>query len=311
MQNELLARIYHEAPDDIFELIMSKISNKYGRGRFNVFRLVSKRCKQLVESCTTSIANGDIHRPKQFPLNLFKRCNMIEEIVCMSQKLRSLEGCSLLPRLKVLLIEGSSVSSLVPLRTCHQLEVLQCEEGHQITDLSPLAACSAMFYLAIRFQSVTDISVVASMPLLEVFVCQKEEGRPSIKDLSPLSTCTRLISLSIDGNEELDDLSFLSACSALNFLSIRFCPLITSLAPLSSLKILQKLHCDGIDPETSLMPLISCTGLEELQCDQDAVDLEELCRRRPDLKIGLELHAEDDEDDEGEDEGEGEGDEFL
>jgi len=56
----LLRQIYHEAPDDVFELIVSHCCqlNEYGwgLGGLNAFRLANKRLKQVVDSCTTMIS---------------------------------------------------------------------------------------------------------------------------------------------------------------------------------------------------------------------------------------------------------------
>ena len=56
------------------------------------------------------------------------------------------------------------------------------------------------------------VSVVMSMPNLEEFACLKfdRERNPSIKDLSPLSSCPMLKRLYVWGNRELKDLSPLS-----------------------------------------------------------------------------------------------------
>jgi Leucine-rich repeat (LRR) protein len=154
-----------------------------------------------------------------------------------------------------------------------------------LSDLSPLASCSMMQYLLIRDSSITDISVVALMPLLEMFVCEKDPESSSIKDLSPLASCPRMRLLWLGGNEELKDLSPLSSCAALEDLDLINCRRISSLAPLSNLRNLKKLHCRGIDPRTSLFPLASCTGLEELMCMPDVVDLEEVRNRMPQVKV--------------------------
>ena len=66
----------------------------------------------------------------------------------------------------------------------------------------------------------------------------------------------------------------------------------------------------GVDSLTSLLPLTSCPGLKELQCDAEAVDLEELRNRMPQLKITLAEEEEEDyngNDDGDEDEEEEEG----
>ena len=237
---------------------MSKCSDKWG-GSLNVFRLVNKRCKQVVESCTTKLTNRQVQDgPDSLPVALDERCRRIDQIRCGSHNLRSLEGCP------------------------NGLKRLDIGFAPHLSDLSPLASCSMMECLEIGVSSVTDISVVSSMPLLEVFICGKEPGGSSMRDISPLSSCLRLKSLNLNGNSELKDLSPLSACTALEELEISFCPLITSLAPLSTLKTL---GCTGIDPQTSLLPLASCTGLKQLWCSPVDLELEELRRRMPKLDI--------------------------
>ena len=266
--DSFLRQVYHEAPDDVFELIVSKCSdidgNGSGRGGLNSFRLASKRLKQVVESCTTKLINRQREDgPDSLPIPIIQRCGRIEEIKCLSRNLRSLEGCP--DGLKKLFIGNAT----------------------HLSDLSPLASCSMMKSLIIMKSSITDITVVSSIPLLEIFVCWKAPGRPSIKDLSPLSSCPRLRILDLYGNRELKDLSPLSALSNLKALNFNICPLITSLTPLSTLSNLQELYCPVIDPQTSLLPLASCPGLKRLYCRANAVDLEELRRRSPGLVVSF------------------------
>jgi Leucine-rich repeat (LRR) protein len=237
--------------------------DEYGWGKFglNAFRLANKRCKRVVESCTTRLKNLHGLPPESMPIDIMQRCRRIEEISCRSPNLRSLEGCP------------------------NGLKKLYIRPAPNLSDLSPLASCSMMESLVIDDSSITDISVVASMPLLEVFLCMRHAARPSIKDLSPLSSCPRLKHLSLWGNRELKDLTPLSACTALEYLCIRSCPLITSLAPLSTLQKLKSLYCLRIGPQTSLLPLASCFGLEVLTCHNNVVDLDELKKRKPSMAI--------------------------
>jgi Leucine-rich repeat (LRR) protein len=260
-----LARVYHEAPDDVFELFLSMCSDMNedgGGGGLNALRLANKRCKRVVESCTTRLTNLlEEDGPESLPIHVIERCRMIEEIRCLSRNIKSLEGCP--DGLKRLIIGDSP----------------------HLSNLSPLASCSMMEILDIDDSSITDISAVASMPLLEEFACCKMvEGRPSIEDLSPLAACPRLKRLHVRGNM-IKDLSLISSLSALEDLGITDCPLITDLAPLSSLKNLKELRCRGINRETSLLPIVSCAGLRGLRCRPDAVDLMELKRRMPHLLI--------------------------
>ena len=223
-------------------------------GEGEVFRLANKRLKQVVESCTiclTSLREED--GPDSLPIPMIQRCRRIDDIRCLSHNLRSLEGCP----------DG--------------LKKLSIGEAPHLSDLSPLASCFKMESLVLTDSSVTDISVVSSMLLLNVFACYKgDQERPSIKDLSPLSSCPQLKVLFLTNNRDLEDLSPLSDLSYLEILDISFSPLITSLTPLSSLMGLKHLGCYAVDPETSLLSLSSCTGLERLDCNPDAIDLEEL-----------------------------------
>ena len=341
----LLRRVYHEAPDDVFEMILLKCSdlgNKYTNRRMAVMgsfcdlREANKRCKLVVEACTIRLsALENFDGPELLPIALDQRCRRIEGISCNSKKLKSVVGCP--NGLKSLLLLGF---------TPH------------LSDLSPLASCPMLKYLSISGSSVTDISVVSSLPLLETFDCIQEvdpyNGRPSISDLSPLSSCPGLKFTSFVGNSEVKDLSPLSACTALEVLKFSCCPRITSLAPLSALLNLEDvdcsncslianlvplasltnlrgldfagcpliaslsplsactaleyltvsrcplindlaplsrlinlkvLKCSGICRRTSLLPLETCTKLKSLICHKKSVDLEELKRRRPDLKV--------------------------
>ena len=270
----LLRQVYHEAPDDVLELIVSKCfkldEDDIGRGGLNAFRLANKRLQQVAESCTTKLTNWQKEDgPDSLPIHVIKRCGRLEEINCDNNNLRSLEGCP--DGLKRLVVGNTShLSDLSPLASCIKLEVLYIDRKHEDS-------------------SITEISAVSSIPLLEEFCIRKS----SIKDLSPLSSCPILKRLWIGDNAVVKDLSPLSHLTALASLEIIDCPLITKLEPLSNLRNLNELYCYGIHPDTSLLPLASCTGLKELECDRDAVDLEELMRRRPDLEITL--HEEDDE----------------
>jgi Leucine-rich repeat (LRR) protein len=177
--------------------------------------------------------------PDSLPVSIIQRCRRIERILCSSHNLRSLGGCP------------------------NGLKKLDIGNAPYLSDLSPLASCSMMDYLWIYDSSITEISVVASMPLIETLVCQKGHGSPSIKDLSPLSHSPRLKKLYLNGNRELMDLSPLSSCTALETLYLTN-PLVTSLAPVSSLSNLRELSCAGCPLITSLSPLSNLKNLQEL-----------------------------------------------
>ena len=231
-----LSRIYHEAPDDIMELIVFKSSvvdeKGIGRGGMNVLRLVCKRLMRVVESCATRLTNLTNGGPESLPLAL-RRCLRIEHIRSYSRNLRSLEGCP--NGLKSLYIDdGRSLESLEPLRGCTELESLEIWTARDISDLSPLASCTMIKKLTINFSQVTDISALSSMPLLEEVVLHKGAYQTSIKDLSPLIQCKRLRVLYIKGNRDIEDISPLSQCSQLEELWMIGLTKITDLKPQSS-----------------------------------------------------------------------------
>ena len=122
-----LAQIYHEAPDDVFELIILACSNvedddDWKPGNFNALRLANKRCKQVIESCTTRLVYLVGDGPESLPIPIIQRCGRMDEIRCWSHNLRSLEGC---PEELVTLVIG---------------------EAPHLSDLSPLASCSEPQY---------------------------------------------------------------------------------------------------------------------------------------------------------------------
>ena len=309
----VLRRIYHEAPNDIMELIVKLFSdvNEYGwgRGGMNVLRLVSKRLMRVVESCATRLTQLDQYGPESFPLAL-RRCKRIEHIRCNSRKLRSLDGCP--DGLKSLHIgQVDSLHSLDPLRGCTELEIFDIEVAHQISDLNPLNACTRLKTLILPYSQVTDISVLSSMPLLEEISLQKTGDpslkEPSIKDLSPLAQCKRLKKLNIAGNQDIKDISSLSHCTQLEKLQmwgltkisdlkhlssltklknldISHVP-VEDLTPLSALQDLKMLVCRGIPLTSSLLPLARCIKLKNLYCYGNAKDLDILKEKRPDLEI--------------------------
>ena len=170
LQNKILCScIYHEAPDDIMEHIISMFSDCDewgGNGGMNALRLVSKRLMHAVEACATRLTNEKRDDGlESLPITLLKRCKRIEHITCDS-RLSSLEGCP--AGLKSLWIRsGALLQSLEPFSVCIGLENLFISsDATCIFDLSPLATCTRLKKLTISGSIVTDISFLASMPLL-------------------------------------------------------------------------------------------------------------------------------------------------
>ena len=217
------------------------------RGENSVFRLINERFAWLVqglEQHSTLVHLVDQNRdmdekgPATLPVSGLRRCNKVKMIKCHSHNLRSLEGCP------------------------NGLKKLEIGAAPLFSDLSPLASCSMMESLKIYSSSITDISVVSSMPLLENFGCHKGAA-PSIEDFSPLSSCPRLKHLDLSWNYDVEDLSPLSACTALEYLCVGGCSIV-SLVPLSGLKHLKVLTISENERIDDLSPLSLCGNLEDL-----------------------------------------------
>lgn len=265
--NDEQATILLDLPCDIMDAILSYLSDiskdEIGQGGLNNFRRVSTKSQQAVESCTTVLThlvykNG----PETFPMAL-KRCKRVEAIRCYSHNLRTLDGCPV--GLKDLNVYGGRLESLEPLRHCTRLERLEVGIAQRISDLSPLASCTLIRRLHVNFSLVEDISVLASMPLLEELLLPKflSQGlEHSIEDVSPLADCTKLSFLMLTRNANLMDLTPLSNCKELEWMDII-----------------------GISPLASVLPLAACTKLEFLNCNKKAVGISELKAKLPLLKF--------------------------
>lgn len=210
---------FESLSDDLLILILQRLSKVdgwgVGYGGMTCMRAVSKRMMQMVESCTKQISHGNLYGVHGLPLAL-KRCSRVTHIHLSSTNLKSLEGVP--PTLQSLflvgmqysqmyLLEGGPVESLRPLGGCPDLEIIQLNDGCDLTDLSPLASCHKMKSITIHFSKITNISSVTSMPLLENFALPKGsygEGR-YIDDLAPLLQCKKLKRAHLMGNELKDD----------------------------------------------------------------------------------------------------------
>jgi hypothetical protein len=206
----------NDLPDDIVELILKPLSEidgwGNGLGGLTSCRLACRRMLRVVEGCAKHITFQNMYGVDSLPVNSLKRCRRITHIMVGSTNLHSLEGVP--PTLESILLigmrysqmflmEGGPAQSLGPLAACPQLEFIQLNDGSAINDLSPLASCKKMKSLTIHYSKITDISAVASMPLLENLAIPKDYGHKYryIEDLSPLLACKRLGRANLNGNE--------------------------------------------------------------------------------------------------------------
>jgi len=122
--------------------------------------------------------------------------------------------------LRVLGLRDNQISDLTPLSGLTQLVSLNLSMN-QIDDLSPLARLSNLKNLDVHDNPmVTDISVVAEMPLLETLIIRFN----SVSDISPLADANHLQHVELWGNR-IRDLSPLAGLTSLSYLDVRFNPL--------------------------------------------------------------------------------------
>ena len=126
------------------------------------------------------------------------------------------------------------------------------------------------------------------MLLLEELNLQKNDGLPSILDVSPIINCQNLWILYLSNNRGISDLSFLVK----GFTKLQVCYInfigsqsAVDLNPLIKLRNLEHINCHGISADTSLLPLARCLKLKSLACSRDAKDLHRVRERRPKLFI--------------------------
>ena len=277
----LLRQIYHEAPNDVFEMIVSSCSGSWEKRHLNTLRLVNKRLQQVAESCATRLSNDEWgNGKKSLPVALNQRCRRIKDIDCRIRGSFSLEGCP--DGLHELCI---SSGFLPPINL----------------DLSPLAACTALKDMTLLRLRLVDLTPLSSMPLLKRLVLIGS----SITNVSPLSQCQGLKQVNFGSIQNLEDISPLCHCPDLEHLDISSQPsqpslikslsffekgftklkvlninylLVDDLSPLTKLQSLEGLECHSIPTATSLLPLERCYKLKTFQCSGNAKDFPNLRR---------------------------------
>ena len=106
-----------------------------------------------------------------------------------------------------------------------------------------------------------------------------------IEDLSPLCQCPDLKELCIASLVLIKDLYFFEkGFKKLRVLNITFLS-VDDLSPLTRLRNLELFYCRRIPRTTLLLPLARCHKLKKIHFFGNAMDLDELKEKRPDLEI--------------------------
>ena len=296
---------------DLLELVVQQCS-----GKKNDLRLVCCSLKAAVNACATKLAWKDVFAGTDARFTDFNNENGAKNTAVFA-------GC---PRLQALdfnrryVVDLSLLAACIGLRrvtglrptwsylggnlapftalTC--LEHLECSQSDGLSDISALAACTALKYLDC---SVTRIQQLPLLPSLETLICHNTPltdfsalvaytalkfldcSSCSIKIIPPLPAS--LESLNISGTQ-CADLSPLAACAGLRSLYCMTTP-VQDLAPLATIVRLRLLDC-GETLVEDLTPLLACNMLEVLVCDDFRGVInqtKQLLRVRPDLDITI------------------------
>jgi tetratricopeptide (TPR) repeat protein len=131
-----------------------------------------------------------------------------------------------------------------------------------VTDLSPLAACTNLQYLNLEATDVTDLTPLAGLTSLKWL----ELDHTYVSDLSPLANLTNLYDLSLY-DTPVSDITPLRGLINLEYLTLWD----TNVSDLSALSGLTNLHYLDIEgtPVTDITPVLSLTNLSTLYLDED------------------------------------------
>ena len=265
---DLFEAIYG-APD-LLELVVQQCDS----GSKNELRLACRKLKAAVEACITGLTWRDIalddhsyffadFRGAKAAKNMavFARCPRLQTLHFNERQVLELSPiavCTGLTRVTGICVGGN----LAPFAALTHLEHLDCRYSAELSDISALAACTALKYL--NFSGPSAVKRLPPLPAcLETLICS---NAPLLCDASALSACSALKHLECN-DTPLTDISALSACTALTHLDCRSCG-ITTLPPLpASLEILRisRTQC------TFLSPLAACIKLCSLDCNHTPV----------------------------------------
>ena len=180
--DDLISRIYHEAPIDILFLVVSHVA-----GCKNLLRTVSRRFRAAVDASVCSVCflpDFNLHysmHPASLPLS-FRSMPCVTTLDLHSlHNLQSLEGlpwCSLTN----LNAHQTGIRSLEPLTRClRNLQVLWLGSCSEIDSIAHLSECKGLICLDINNTKVQDLSPLSGCKRLRALYC----GDTMVQDLSP------------------------------------------------------------------------------------------------------------------------------
>ena len=151
---------------------------------------------------------------------------------------------------------GTDLVNLSPLASCPALQHLKCNNT-KVTDLTPLVSCKVLQHLECNQTLVIELVPLASCNVLQHLEC----NRTLVTDLTPLGSCKVLQHLECN-RTLVSDLTPLASCKVLQHLKCNQ-TLVTDLKPLASCKVLQHIECTAT-VVSDLTPLASCKVLQHL-----------------------------------------------
>ena len=158
----------------------------------------------------------------------------------------------------------NQITDLSPLASCTALTNLKLPGCTRITNLSPLASCTALTSLDLRHCHQITNQILSTLPVSLKLTSLNLSWCRQITNLSPIANCTALTNLYLSDSTQITDLSPLTNCTALTSLDLRHCHQITDLRPLVSCTELKNLNLHRCNQITDLSPLTNCTALTNL-----------------------------------------------
>jgi len=206
----------------------------------------------------------------------------VDRIHCTDPTVSDLVELTALRSLKTITLAGTNVHSLHQLRDVGQVTHLDVS-GTALTDLSSLDAkqWTSLELLSLTETKITDLGPLSALPALKTL----HLNSTMVVDLSPVFAIATLADLSV-ADSAITRLPELPSTSALKKLDVSG-TLVSDLTPIRSAPHLVELRISHTLVE-DVSPLADAPSLTTLHASYTALtasSLEELRRRRPDLKL--------------------------